>query len=392
MTDRRIGMAIAAVIAVAATGCSSADVADDELVVGTLMPLSGPQEALSNSYRSMQAYFDKLNAKGGIDGVKIKLVVRDDQFNPVNTPAAARELIDGEQARLLCGNQGSGTFNAISSYLAGKRVGSIPMSGESSLFDADTTGYQLLTPYELTAAHLVRHAVDTLGADRIAVAYTDDGIGQPFLHGAQQQLEAMGLKPSAEVQFNASATDQAAAAAKLRASDAEVVLVNHTAPIISQLVRATKRIGYRPQWGLTYATLNKQVLELSGGALDGRAVLATPFPDAQDDSLTEYRAAMTKNFPDVDEADFLSVEGWVVGSLCADVIKRAVEAAGGVPDAGQLLDALNKTAIDNDWVKDLQWTDQDRIGQRQLRVYQVQAGKFVLSDDYRAAPDIDLEK
>lgn len=381
------GVSVAVLAGCGTTGGAGAG---SELVVGTLMPLSGPQEPLSNSYRSMKAYFDKLNEDGGIDGVKIKLVVRDDQFNPVNTPSKVRELVDQEKAVMLCANQGSGTFKSISSYLAGRKIPSVPMTGESSLFSPRSTGFQLLTPYELTGAHLVRYGVETKNFKRVAIAYTDDGVGKPFLSGARQQLKAMGIEPVAEVKVNAASTDQTPAAARLRESGAELVVFNHVASVVSQVVRATDRIGFRPHWGLTYAALNKQVLELSGSALEGRATFATPFPDSQAPELAEYRATMESVAPKTDRTDFLTVEGWVAGTVCALAIESAVREAGGVPGATELLDAMKKTKVDTELVRGLTWSSEERTGQRQLQLLGVRDGGFVAADGYRAAPDIEL--
>ncbi|MEV7431864.1 ABC transporter substrate-binding protein [Nocardioides sp. NPDC092400] len=374
----------------AGCGGGGASASDDELVIGTTMPMSGPQEALSNSYHSMKSYFDKVNAEGGIDGVRIKLVVKDDQFNPVNTPAAMRALVDQDEVQMLCANQGSGTFASVRDYLTSKGVGSVPMTGESALFQGDATGFGVLTPYELTAATLVRHAVEEMGLSKIAIAYTEDGIGLPFKSGAEQQLEAAGLEPVAEVQLNAAATDQSAAAAKLRQSGAEMVLFNHVAPVVGQVVRAATKVGFTPQWGLSYPALNEQVVELSDGALVDHAVFVTPFPDHDDSVLADYREAMAEDNPDVDETDFLTVEGWVVGSVCTDVIRRAVETAGGVPDREQLLDALAETTIDSELVKGLAWTRDSRDGSRDLRIVAATNEGFTEVAPYAEAPEVRL--
>jgi branched-chain amino acid transport system substrate-binding protein len=392
-TRQTTGVAVAACLTLLAAGCgggSSDGPAANELVIGTIMPLSGPQEALSNSYLAMKAYFDAVNASGGIDGVKIKLVAKDDQFNPVNTPAAARALVEQDEAQMLCANQGSGTFSSIRDYLTARSIGSVPMTGESRLFTEAGTGFQLLTPYELTAATLVRHAVDELGMTKVAIAYTDDGIGQPFKAGAEHQLSAMGLSPVAVVQVNASATDQAPAAAKLAESGAEIVLFNHVAPVVSQVVRASKRVGFTPTWALTYAALNQQVLDLSEGALNGHAVFATPFADHDDPALSEYRSAMTAENPKVDATDFLSVEGWVAGSVCADVIERAVESADGVPTNEQLLTALGSSSIDTDLVQGLNWSADTRLGSTDLRIVSATGGGFSEVAGFATAPAVPL--
>lgn len=387
-----VPLATVACLALVAAGCgSNADATSkDELVIGTTMPLSGPQEALSNSYQSMKAYFDKVNADGGIDGVKVKLVVKDDQFNPVNTPAAMRSLVEQEHAQMLCANQGSGTFAAVSEYLASKGIGSVPMTGESALFAGDGTGYGLLTPYETTGAALVQHGVQKKGFTKVAIAYTNDGIGLPFKSGAEQELKALGLEPVAEVELNASAPDQSAAAAKLKKSGAQMVVFNHVASVVGQLVRSSTRIGFKPMWGLTYAALNKQVVALSDNALIDHSIFATPFPGYDDAALSDYRNAMAKDHPKVDETDFLSVEGWVAGSVCADVISRAVKDAGGVPDKKQLVTALASTSIDSDLVKGLSWTEKSRNGSQSLRMVAATDSGFTQVAPATIAPEVKL--
>jgi branched-chain amino acid transport system substrate-binding protein len=393
MLGRKVGAAVAAA-ALAAAGCGSDDdaaggSAGDEIVVGTIMPMSGPQVALSNSYAGMRAAFAAVNDAGGIDGKKIRVVVRDDQFNPAQTPKAARELVESEDVVMLCSNQGSGTLKAISPYLKTRSVGSVAQSGEPELFPADSTAFQMLTRYDQTGAHLVRHFVEERKLDKIAVAYTEDGVGLPFLHGVEHQLEQLGLEPVAKVKFNAAATDMAPVAAKLKSSGADVVVVNHTAPIIGQIARSTARLGFRPMWGLTYAAQNKQVLELGGPSLEGRMVFASPFPTADDPVLAEYRKQMKQRFPDVDVTDFLTIEGFAAGQVCAGVLEQAVEAAGGqVPSREQVLDSLRSFSLDSGGVRGLKWTADVHTGPTGLQLLEFDGDKFKRVAPFRQAPDV----
>ncbi|MBB4663888.1 ABC transporter substrate-binding protein [Conexibacter arvalis] len=378
-----------------AAGCGSGEESsstgggDGEIVVGTIMPLSGPQQALSNSYAGMRAAFADVNDRGGIGGHRVKIVVRDDQFKPAQTPKAARELVEGENVVMLCSNQGSGGLTAIAPYLQAKRVGSVAQSGEPALFPPDSTAFQMLTPYGMAAARLVDHFTGERGLRKVAIAYTEDGVGLPFREGAELQLERAGLKPAAVVKFNAAATDLAPAAAKLKASGADVVVVNHVAPVIGQLARATARVGYTPQWGLTFAAQNRQLLELGGAALDGKVVFATPFPTADDPVLADYRASMERRFPEVDAEDFLSIEGFAAGKVCAGVLEQAVEAAGGkTPSREQVLDALASFSLDEGGVRGLRWTAEDHTGPRGLQLIEPDGDGFRQVSPFENAPEV----
>lgn len=395
---RSTGKVLAACVLLAGTagitGCGSddgggGDADAQELVVGTIMPLSGPQEALANSYDGMRAAFAKINEDGGIGGRKVRVVVRDDQFNPAQTPKAARELVDGENVVMLCSNQGSGTLKSISPYLKAKGVGSVAQSGETALFPADSTAFQMLTPYGEAAALLAEHFVKTEKLDRIAIAYTNDGIGEPFREGAEKHLKALGVEPAAVVAFNGASTDQSAVAAKLRSSNAQVVLVNHVAPVVAQIARATGRVGFRPRWGVTYAAQNTQLAELGGAALRGQVVFASPFPVEQDPVLAEYRASMAKEYPKTDASDFLTIEGYAAGKVCAGVLERATEAAGGkAPDREQVLAALKGYELDADGVRGLKWTAEDHTGPRGLQLLELEGSRFEQIADFRLAPEM----
>ncbi len=395
----RTGKILAACVVLAGaaglTACGSddgggGDGADaKEIVVGTIMPLSGPQEALANSYDGMRAAFEKVNEDGGIGGRPIRVVVRDDQFNPAQTPKAARELVDGENVVMLCSNQGSGTLKAISPYLKSKGVGSVAQSGETDLFPADSTAFQMLTPYDQAAAMLAEHFVKTEKLTRVAIAYTNDGIGEPFREGAEKHLKTLGIEPAAVVSFNGASADQSAVAAKLRSSGAEVVLVNHVAPVVAQLARATGRVGFRPRWGVTYAAQNKQLANLGGSALRGRVVFATPFPVEQDPVLAEYRASMKEHYPSTDASDFLTIEGYAAGKVCAGVLEKATEAAGGkAPTREQVLDALKDYELDSDGVRGLKWTADDHTGPQGLQLLELRGTRFEQIADFETAPQL----
>ena len=58
---------------------------DKEIKVGQIGPYSGPASAYGTIGKSIGAYFDKVNAEGGINGRKIKYIPLDDGYNPAKT-------------------------------------------------------------------------------------------------------------------------------------------------------------------------------------------------------------------------------------------------------------------------------------------------------------------
>lgn len=381
------GAALLASTALAACGSESSSSGSDEIVIGAYGPLSGPAASLDVLYKSMDAYFDDLNESGGINGLKVKFVVQDDQLNPAQTPAAARKLVERDKASMICGPAGSPTTMAVKSYLEAKSIGIVPGAGSSELIGP--TSYLQVPTYSPLAAQLVQYAVEDLKKKRIAIAYTDDAVGKPTLAGATWQLKQLGVKPVATVAFNGTAPDQSALAAKLKAADADFVVINNTAPVISQVFKAAEKIGYEPQWGATWPALNQNLLKLSGDSLaTGNIVFSSPFVLGDAPEAKTFRDALAEHDASVDTTDTIAMLGWTSATVCAEVVKRAVEDNGGkVPSAKQIVDAMPGTTVDDDYVSGLSWTKDDHTGQKKSTIIGVKGGKFVALTENRDLPD-----
>src|SRR6185369_6574260 len=81
---------LASVAGMVATQPASA--ADDEIRIGNTMPYSGPASAYGVIGKVLTAYFDKVNAEGGVRGRKITFISYDDAYNPTKTMEATRKL------------------------------------------------------------------------------------------------------------------------------------------------------------------------------------------------------------------------------------------------------------------------------------------------------------
>src|SRR5436190_4579592 len=96
------------------------DDAQDEIRIGQTLPYSGPASGFGIIGRAQEAYFEKINTEGGINGRKIKFISLDDAYSPPKTVEQTRKLI--EQEEVLFGSLGTATNNAVHRYLNGKKV------------------------------------------------------------------------------------------------------------------------------------------------------------------------------------------------------------------------------------------------------------------------------
>lgn len=385
----RVGAVAALLAAASLAACGSGESSsDDEILIGAYGPVTGPAASLNVLYDAQKAYFDELNANGGINGLKVRLVVKDDQLNPANTPAAARSLVEGDKVLMMCGPAGSPTTMAVKSYLEQRDIGIVPGAGSSEL--AGPTSFLLVPDYNHLGAQLAQYAVEELGETKVAIAYTDDSVGQPTLAGARWQMEQMGIELVAEVPFNGTAPDQSSTAAKLRESGADFVIINNTAPVISQVFKAAEKIDYAPTWGSTWPAQTQTLLELAGTSLaDDNIVFSTPFVLGSSEAAQDFRSVLDERAPKVDQTDTIAMLGWSVAETCAAVLERAVDAAGGeVPTSKQIVESMPGTTLDNGVVNGLAWTEEDHSGQKQAMIVGLEDGAFVERTGFQDLPDV----
>ncbi len=103
-------VAVLALLLSVACGNPEVGVTSEEILVGTWTPLTGPASNLSLIAKGMDAYFAYVNEdEGGVHGRKLKLLIKDDGYDPARTPAVVEELVDGVRVFALLG--GNGTAN-----------------------------------------------------------------------------------------------------------------------------------------------------------------------------------------------------------------------------------------------------------------------------------------
>src|ERR1700720_4097967 len=85
-------------------------VSSDTILFGQAAALEGPSSALGQGMRQgILAAFAEINAKGGVRGRKLKLVSRDDGYDPDRSVAETTELIEKDKIFALIGAVGTPT-------------------------------------------------------------------------------------------------------------------------------------------------------------------------------------------------------------------------------------------------------------------------------------------
>src|SRR5438445_2033253 len=95
---------------------TDAGITSTEIHLGSIFPVSGSASAYYSVAKGANAYFDYVNAHGGINGRKVTFTVVDDAYSPANTPAKARELVEADKVFAVYGELGTPTNLAVRDY------------------------------------------------------------------------------------------------------------------------------------------------------------------------------------------------------------------------------------------------------------------------------------
>ena len=182
--------ALSIVFALLATAAAAAD-DKGEIRIGQTIPYSGPVSGFGIIGKAEEAYFEKVNAEGGINGRKIKLISLDDGYSPPKTVEQTRKLVEQEEVLLMFSSLGTATNNAVHRYLNAKKVPQLfVLSGATKW--ADPKNYPWTMPgmvaYKSEGVVYAKYILQTKPDAKIAILAQNDDFGRDYVAGFKRGL------------------------------------------------------------------------------------------------------------------------------------------------------------------------------------------------------------
>ena len=328
-----VSIIIIIVFTVGITACAgpasdTPGVTDDEIVIGTWGPLTGPAALWGSVIRGMEAYFALINEEGGIHGRQVRLVFRDDGYEPPRTVSAVRQMVQNDEVFLFVGGIGTAPGMAVRNYIIDNGIPWVsPATGSTHFgFPPRDNIFSMYPLYVDDAALQVRYAVNELGASRIAIIYQNDDYGKGGLVGAEMALEEMGMQLVTRVSTEIMDSDLSSHAALLRESGADVVLLWVLPRQAAIILGTTAVLGYRPQW-IASSTLSdfELMYDITDGAWDGVIYSNFAISPVEDHPLVNrYRDAMARFSPENRFSAF-SMSGFLFAEPVVEALRNAGE-------------------------------------------------------------------
>jgi ABC-type branched-subunit amino acid transport system substrate-binding protein len=250
------GVGCAVVIAGVVAGCGSSSssssapgVSATSITFGTHQPLTGPAApGYSEIAPASQAFFNYLNAQGGINGRKINLIIKDDAYNPVQTVNVVHQLVLQNNVFGIFEGLGTPTHTKVVGFLNSSKVPDMFVASGCPCWDDGTSQpytYGWQPNYTIEGKILGQYLKQHFAGQKVGVFYQDDDFGTGGLAGIKDEL------PSSQIvsaqPYQPGGTNVAPQISAIKAAGAQV-LVDFTVPIYTALGQLTSfTLGYKPQ-------------------------------------------------------------------------------------------------------------------------------------------------
>ncbi|MFG1221348.1 ABC transporter substrate-binding protein [Xanthobacter autotrophicus DSM 597] len=255
--------------------------AADTIKIGVNEPLTGAFAA-SGTYvvNGAKIAADEINAKGGILGKKVELVIEDNKSNPTEAASVAEKLITSDKVPVLMGAWGSSltlaTMPKLEEY-------SVPMLVETSSSGKITTSGNpfifRISPPSAVEAEAFEPSVKKLGLKKVDFLVINNDWGRGAAVDFSKMLKANGVEVGLVETMDQSAQDMSAQLAKLKASDADTIMVTSAVDQLTLLFKQMAALGLKKRVITTGGSQNPdQIIAQAGAAADGTMHLTTFLP------------------------------------------------------------------------------------------------------------------
>jgi branched-chain amino acid transport system substrate-binding protein len=306
---------------------------DTEIKIGNIMPYSGPASSYGVIGKTEQAYFNKINAEGGINGRKIDFISYDDGYSPPKTVEQARKLVESDEVLLIFNSLGTPPNTAIQKYMNAKKVPQLFVAtGATKWNDPNdfpwTMGWQ--PSYQSETQIYAKYILKNKPNAKIAVLYQNDDYGKDYLKGLKDGLGAKAAEMIiAEDSYETNEPTIDSHIVRLKASGADV-FVNISIPkFAAQAIKKNAEIEWKPLHFLNSVSSSIGATIKPAGFNAAQNVITSAYlkdptdPQWKDDAgMKKFNAFLDQYYPEANRNDAFVVYGYSVAQTMAYVLKQ----------------------------------------------------------------------
>jgi branched-chain amino acid transport system substrate-binding protein len=304
---------------------------DREIKIGNFVPYSGPASAYGVNGKTIAAYFNKINADGGINGRRINFITYDDGYSPPKAVEQARKLVESDEVLLLFYSLGTPSNSAIQKYMNAKKVPQLFVATGATKWNdpkhfAWTMGWSPSYQGEghIYAQYLLEHHPN----GKIGILYQNDDYGKDYLKGLTEGLRGR-IPIVAEYPYETADPTVDSQVVALKASGADIFFDVTTPKFAAQAIKKTAEIGWRPTHLLNSVSRSIGAVIRPAGFDNAQGVLSAAYTKdptdlswADDPEFKRWSDFMDKYYPDGDKTNAFTVTAYAVAETVVQVLKQ----------------------------------------------------------------------
>ena len=323
--------------------------------------------------------FDEANRDGGVHGRLLKLLLRDDGYEPEAAIANTRELIAHGVFGLI-GAVGTPTSSRAAPIAEAARVPYIGAFTGAELLRGPEQRYvvNVRASYYQETDQMVERLTRDLGFDRVAILYQDDSYGLAGYTGVRQALNRRDMALVGEGTYVRNTVAVKRALLDIREDNPQAVIIIGAYRPAAQFIMWARKIGMRAVFvNLSFVGSNALLNEL-GRSGDGVVVTqVVPFPrDTSIPVVAQYQAALRAFDPAADPG-FVSLEGYLAGRLVVQVLRDIGQPGGDPPTREAFLQRLEQAGPIDLGGFSVEYGPSDNQGSDAVFLTVIRDGRFV---------------
>uniref|UniRef100_A0A7C4AA90 ABC transporter substrate-binding protein n=1 Tax=Fundidesulfovibrio putealis TaxID=270496 RepID=A0A7C4AA90_9BACT len=355
--------------------------AAETLKIGAVVSATGPASFLGEPEKNTLLLLqDQLNAKGGIGGSKVEVIIYDDESDVNKAVLATEKLLKKDQVSAVVGPSISGNTLAIMGKVAEAKVPLVSMAAAEKIVNPiNPWVFKTAQADRLAVAKLLSHA-KAQGVAKVAILTVSDGYGQTGREVLKELVPAQGMELVADEVYGPKDTDMTAQLTKIGSTGAQAVICWGTNPGPAVVARNRAQLGMKTPLYMSHGVASAKFIELAGESAEGLVlpaswiIVADQMPDGPFKSLLQgYIAEYKQKF---------GVAPSAFGGYAWDALMLLAEAArvSGATTPQALRDGLEKikgfqsaTGVFN-----FSATEHNGLDDSSFAMVRIEGGKFVL--------------
>ena len=243
-------------LAPAAAQFKTQGISDTEIVIGTHQDLSGPIKTWGvPASNGMKLAVEEINAAGGINGRKLRLVIEDSGYDPKKAVLATQKMIELDKVFAMVSPMGSATTLApLPIVQAAGMLHLFPITAAEFTYKMDPAKpedrlkFNIFVPYYDTMRIGLKWAIDNKKFKTPCIIYQDDEMGKNFTDAYKDQMAAMKMPLGTMTSFKRGATDFSSQVAKAKSEGCDLVALGSVVRESVGIVTTAAKLGYEPAY------------------------------------------------------------------------------------------------------------------------------------------------